>query len=249
MIPKLIHIISIPEHKEVLLLKNSYPSNNLIKKSNITVMTWDKKMIHPLLEKYPKIYSVYKNVDKLSGFLQSLISQRLITSFVIITEYGGIYYETDLDCYKSLDKIFTYKEPNIIFMMKSSSSLPFLDGIKNLFTTGPNFNYHFMAMEKDHPIWKKVFPIIENSNCKYTINNTLSKVINDSNYPISIYNCDKDNWSYLKNQSIQYYFWWKIFLFLAVIIIIIMVEIINRFNIIKFNISSYIPGITHPYPS
>ena len=58
MIPKLIHIISIPEHKEVLLLKNSYPSNNLIKKSNITVMTWDKKMIHPLLEKYPKIYFI-----------------------------------------------------------------------------------------------------------------------------------------------------------------------------------------------
>lgn len=253
MIPKVIHIISIPEHKKVLLLKNSYPSNNLIKKSNITVMTWDKKMIQQLLEKYPKIYSVYKNVDKLSGFIHSLSIQRLISSFAILKEYGGIYYETDLNCSKSVDKIFSYKEPNIIFIMKSSFSFSFssfLDGIKHLFTVEPNFNSHFMAMEKDHPIWERVFPIIEESTSKYTINNVLSNILNEKKYPISIYDCEKDTLSYLKIQTTKSpLFWWKIFLFIAVIIIIIIVERINRYNVIKFNLSSYIPGITHPYPS
>lgn len=252
MIPKVIHIISIPEDEEVLLLKNNstQPSNNLIKQSNITVITWDKKMIQQLLEKYPKIYSVYKNIDKLSGFIHSLSIQRLISSFVILKEHGGIYYETYVNCSKTIDKIFSYVEPelNIIFVMKSSS-VSFLDRIKNLFIIEPNFNSHFIAMEKNHPIWKKIFPIIEESISKYDINNALTKEIKENNYPISIYDCEKDTLSYFKIQPTKSPFWWKIFLFIAVIIIIFIVERINRFNVIKFNISSYIPGVTHPYPS
>lgn len=242
MIPKIIHIITNKED-EIMVFKKRYE-----KYLKITFMIWDNQLIIPLLEKYPKIYSVFKNVDKFSGFIHSISIQKLLSSFVILKDYGGIYLEIDLNCFQWIDKIFSQKESDLIYLIKSSPS-SFFEKITNLFYSPFPNQYPLLAMKKQHPIWELVFPIIENSNTKYTIQHALSNVIKDKNFPVNILDCDNGTLTFFQTKPTYSFFWLQIILFISVIIIIIMVERINRFNVIKFNLSSYIPGITHPIPA
>lgn len=241
MLPKLIHIISNKE-EEIFIFKKRYE-----KYFKIPLMIWDTKSIILLLEKYPKIYSVYNNVDNLSGFIHSKSIQILLSSFLILKEYGGIYYETDLNCFQFINKILSQKESNLISIMKSPSST-YYEKIQNFFIYMPNLNYKFLALQKQHPIWEEVLPIIENSNSKYIIQDALTNKIKENNYPVYIYDCENNTFSFINSNPTKSTFWLQIFLFVIVIIIIIIVEKINRYNLINFNLSSFIPGITNPYP-
>ena len=258
MIPKIIHTIwlqgyeFLPEKKKELhhKLKKQHP--------DLEFIVWDNKMIYTLLEKYPKLLGLFKDVDKLSGFIHSQVIQRNIASFVILKEFGGLYYDVDFVCLSTINNIpipdWTSVEDNCIYITTScSSEISIFSYLSNFFRKNYRFSSDFIAIQPSHPIWEKVFENIESNHSKKEIHNVLNKVLNEYFYPITLVECKNNSskYTYLNiniNDFQKHFYWEKIGLFLFVFLIIFIVDRVNNYNIIKFNISSYIPGITHPPP-
>lgn len=111
MIPKIIHNIWIQGYQN---LPEEEKQNHLkIKKLNPDweFIIWDNNMIIELLKKYPKIYHVYKNINNLSGIINNDASRSDIARYIIMKEYGGLYYDFDFECISSFDTLF--KEDSI----------------------------------------------------------------------------------------------------------------------------------------
>ncbi len=106
MIPKIIHNIWIQGYQN---LPEEEKQNHLkIKKLNPDweFIIWDNNMIIELLKKYPKIYYVYKNINKLSGIIINDATRSDIARYIIMKEYGGLYYDIDFECISSFDTLF-----------------------------------------------------------------------------------------------------------------------------------------------
>jgi hypothetical protein len=124
-----------------------------------------------------------------------------------------------------------------------------------------------MAFQKDHPIWDKVFKKIEKTTSKYVVGQAIDQTLQESEYPIIVldrvagqYVCSNSNqicftpvessWNPIRPflQFLNCYYK-KIILIILVFMIIIIVERVNHFNIMKFGLSTFIPGMPPPASS
>jgi len=258
MIPKIIHNIWIQGYMH---LPNEIKIKHLnIKKLNLEweFIIWDNNMILNLLKQYPSILKIYENINYLSGFISNEVTKSDIARYVIMKEYGGLYCDIEIDCISSFNDIFTHKEQkNDIYI--SSSNIELLDYIYPFYK--PKYCSCFMAMEKNHPIWNKVFKTIENTQYKNIIKNALDKELQFHNIDYNIiimdkvngyYQCiDKDKVCFIKASSnnyltpiIKYFncYYKQTFLFIFSLLIIIFVEKLYHYNTSIYGSINYIPG-------
>ena len=124
-----------------------------------------------------------------------------------------------------------------------------------------------MAFQKEHPIWDKVFKKIENTTSKYVIGQAVDETLQESEYPIIL--LDRVNGQYVCSNVNQICFtpvesswnpirpflrflncyYKKFMLIILVFLIIFVVERVNHFNIIKFGLATFIPGLPPPSAS
>ena len=262
MIPNIIHNIWIQGY-------DNLPEKNKINKIKIKKLNpewefiiWDDKMISNLLKnKYPKVFEVYKKIKDLSGFLSINAVKSDIARYIIMKEYGGLYYDLDFECVSSFDELFVTKERQYnetIFI--ASSKVGFLDYIYPF--DKPMYCSCFMAFEKDHPVWDKVINKIIKSNSKSEIGSALDKTLQDSDYHIVLltkingnYQCNENNsicytpiessWNFIR-PSLNFIncYYKQIFLVIIVFIILYVVHHLADYNSIKFGVAPMIPGIT-----
>ena len=265
-IPKIIHNIWIQGYNE---LPEKNKKNHIeIKKLNPDwdFIIWDNAMILQLLEKYPKILYTYKNVDKLSGIVNSRATQSDIARYVILKEFGGLYYDLDFECVSSLNELFqendsNVKDNNTVFI--ASSKIELLDYLCpfDFIWRKPKYCSCFMALKKNHPVWEKVFKSIENTNSKYVIGHAIDTKLQESDYNVIVlervnghYACSKkdhvcftpteSSWNLIRpTMRFLNCYYKQILLLLISIIVIIFVEKINHYNILKLGLTSIIPGV------
>jgi len=268
MIPKIIHNIWIQGYENL-------PEKNKINHVHIKKLNpdwefiiWDNKMILDLLKKYPKLLHLYKNVNQLTGIIHSKTTQSDIARYVIMKEYGGLYYDIEYECVSSFNELFSgekNEENNTIYI--ASSKIEFLELFRsfgNIFSL-PMYCSCFMAFQKDHPVWEKVFKKIENTTSKYLIGHALDQILQESEYTILLLDriggqfvCNNTNQICFKTVEesswkpirpfLQFFncYYKKIILFLLVFVIIFIVERINHFNVLKFGLTTFIPGLPPP---
>ena len=101
-------------------------------------------------------------------------------------EYGGLYFDIDFICRASFNNLFNKKyKDNTIYI--ASSKIDFLDYIYPF--SKPKYCSCFMAFEKEHPIWNKVFDIILKATNAYEIGLALDISLQNSNeYKIIVLN-------------------------------------------------------------
>jgi hypothetical protein len=188
MIPRLIHNIWIQGYDQ---LPEKYKRNQLeIKKINPDwdFIIWDNQKILELLQKYPKLLSLYKNASQLSGIISAEATQSYIARYIILKDFGGLYYDFDYECSCSLNELFDERshDSNLSIYIANSKN----ETIDYLWPFYKKSNYCscFMAFPKFHPIWDKVIQILEKATNKYEIGHALDRIlqINEDNYPIIV---------------------------------------------------------------
>jgi mannosyltransferase OCH1-like enzyme len=122
-------------------------------------------------------------VESLSGMIHNNALKSDITRYILMKEYGGLYFDIDFVCTTSFDNLFT--KDNAIYI--ASSKIDFLDYIYPF--SKPKYCSAFMAFEKEHPIWIKVIPILLNATTKYQVGSALDiSLQNNNNYEIVVLN-------------------------------------------------------------
>jgi hypothetical protein len=166
---------------------------------------WDEKMILKLLELYPKLLNIYKNIDKYEGMISNLTSKSDIARFAIIRTYGGVYFDVDFVCNSSFNNLFSSEDPNTIFIASSE-----IDFIKNLYPfKKPKYCACFFGMRKNHPIWDDVFEYIYNAKSKRDIGESLDQILQQNKkykiFPLSMikthYSCESNFICYTPSES------------------------------------------------
>ena len=116
MIPKIIHNIWIQGYENL-------PNENKIHHLNIKklnpdweFMIWDDEMIKNLLQKYPKIYDIYKKSDYYSGSIENNIIKSDIARYIIMKEYGGLYFDIEFKCKSTFDDVFLNKNIPVLII-------------------------------------------------------------------------------------------------------------------------------------
>jgi mannosyltransferase OCH1-like enzyme len=268
MIPQIIHNIWLQGYDDLSnTIKLQYSK---IKKKNPDweFIIWDNNMIEKLLKKYPKIYDRYKNSANYDSINQNLIKSD-IARYIIMKEYGGLYYDIEYTCNNSLNSLFDNKSnKNIIYITVERNN--FLDFI-NLFNR-TKYSSSFMAMNANHPIWEKVIEKLifatTQQQIKMALDISLQEIeISNNTYPITIltningyYECkNKETICYMKDDFTKNPFriilkyitchYKQIILLLLSIIIIIIVEKIYSFNVLRFGAVNFIPGMPPPVNS
>ena len=117
MIPKIIHNIWIQGYDK--LSEEIKKNHLLVKKSNHDweFMIWDNVAILKLLKKYPVLLNIYKNTQKYMDLSnQTTVSQMKkdkmnikanLAKYVILKEYGGVYYDIDIKCSFDFNQLFS----------------------------------------------------------------------------------------------------------------------------------------------
>ena len=147
-------------------------------------IVWNEKMILQLLQLYPKLLSIYQNIDKYDGMISSVTSKSDIARFAIIKTFGGIYFDVDFICNSSFDNIFVNDDPNTIFIASSE-----IDFIKKIYPfKKPKYCACFFGMRKNHPIWDDVFEYIYNAKNKRDIGESLDQVLQVNKNKFNIFN-------------------------------------------------------------
>jgi mannosyltransferase OCH1-like enzyme len=184
MIPKIIHNIWIQGYENLPNENKIYHLN--IKKLNPDwdFMIWDDGMITNLLQKYPKIYDIYKKTSNYSGSIDNNIIKSDIARYIIMKEYGGLYFDIEFKCRSSFDDIFL-NETN-----EDNENNSNLNSKNNIYISSSQVNYWnlwnfinpfqrekycscFMGMDKNHPIWDTVFKKLTIATTKQHIHNAL----------------------------------------------------------------------------
>ena len=178
---------------------------------------WDEKKILKLLELYPKLLNIYKNIDSYDGMISSLTSKSDIARFAIIRTYGGVYFDVDFVCNSSFNNLFSSDDPDTIFI--ASSEIDFitslmsthpLRAIKNIYPfKTPKYCACFFGMRKNHPIWNDVFEYIYNAKSKRDIGESLDQILQKNKqykiFPLSMiktpYSCDSEFICYTPSES------------------------------------------------
>jgi len=181
MIPKIIHNIWIQGHEN---LPNEIKIHHLnIKKLNPDweFMIWDDEMIKNLLQKYPKIYNIYKKCNSYNGTINNNIIKSDIARYIIMKEYGGLYFDIEFKCKTAFDDIFfndnndnndnkiKHDSKNSIYI--AVSQLNFWNLMNPFQTT--KYCSCFMGMDKNHPLWDSVIEKIIVATTKQHIHDAL----------------------------------------------------------------------------
>jgi mannosyltransferase OCH1-like enzyme len=184
MIPKIIHNIwvqgysNIPDDIRIQQLQ--------IKKLNPDweFIIWDEKMILQLLEKYPNVLRVYKECVNYSGLINYNATKSDIARYVIMKEYGGLYYDLDFTCVSSFNKLFENNTHIVNNIYTASSEIEFLKYIYPF--QKPMYCSCFMALQKGHPVWEKILDLVIKATNKQEIGEAFDKIlqINENNYNI-----------------------------------------------------------------
>ena len=196
MIPKIIHNIWIQGYNE--LPEEIKKNHLLVKKSNPEweFMIWDKISILKLLKKYPQLLSMYKNLHNFIVFtdynsakkqkIEFIKTQSSIAKYVILKEYGGVYYDVNLKCLFQFNELFDKEEKeNMIYLVKNSSLYSDYFYYIYPFFLEQEINSHFMAFSKDHPVWETVFSKLKTLRTEKQIDSILdSFFICNHTYPI-----------------------------------------------------------------
>jgi mannosyltransferase OCH1-like enzyme len=281
MIPKIIHNIWLEGYNN---LPNEYKLNhNNIKKINPEweFIVWDDEMIIKVLKKYPKIYSIYKKIKTPDYKVKSYIAR-----YIILKEYGGLYYDIEYKCDSSFDNLFLNndndvkndhdnyygnnntdtKDNNVIYVSAGKSNL--LDIIMPFQKT--QYSSSFVAINKEHPIWRSVIEKLIFSTTNNQINTALNVSLQETNkYKIIILNKVNDNYQCINKDTVCYLpektswnflrkivnyiecYYKQIFLFMLSIVIIVFVEYIYLRNAAHYGVTNFIPGMpgTNQQPS
>lgn len=269
MIPKIIHNIWIQGYEN---LPNENKTNYAnLKKMNPDwdFMIWDDEMIKQLLKKYPPIYELY-NKNTYTVYEKDSIKSD-IARYIIMKEYGGLYFDIEYKCNMSMDHLFNdninTNSRNTIYI--ATSKLHLLDYIYPF--QNPEYSPSFMAMDKNHPIWEKLLQKLKLANTKYQIQNALDSALQENKretnpYPIVLFNkvngyyeCTNNDtvcfapishkWN-LASSFIKYIicYYKQIILFILAVVIIVFVEIIYMRNAVSYGMMNYIPGIQGSAP-
>jgi len=271
MIPKIIHNIWLQGYDN---LSNTVKiQHNNIKKINPDweFIIWDNNMIEKLLKKYPKIYSKYKNAASYGNNVNHIKSD--IARYVIMKEYGGLYCDIEYNCDSSFNMLFeedaeeetVLDTKNTVYVTSEENG--FLYYIIPFKKT--KYSSCFMAMNKQHPIWKTVLEklmfAVSQEQIKMAFDSSLQEMeISNNKYPIIIFDKVNGNYQCKTNNTICYIndnsssnlfrtilkyincYYKQIFLFILTILIILFVEKLYRFNAIKFGAVNFIPGMPPP---
>lgn len=232
---------------------------------------WDNNMILELLEKYPKIKNIYKNVDKYYGIINNDDAKSHIAIYVILKEYGGLYYDLDFECIISFNELFDANNnqnqniKNTIYV--ASSKIEWLDYIYPF--QKPKYCSCFIALERENPLMEKVIQRVLTANNKYDICNALSIVLqnvenesfdSESTYHIVVVNKVNGYYECLKKKSEHKSSLWLLqFLnsyykqFLLVILIFVImfgVDKISKYNTLhSMNINQGQNNLLFPFGS
>lgn len=183
MIPKIIHNIWIQGY-DTLSEKNKQNYDN-IKKLNHDwkFIFWDEPMIIELMKKYPKIHDIYNNVEKLSyTFKINMYAIKSdISRYIILKEYGGLYFDIDFECISSFNDLFN--EDDTIYTISSNISLLYLYPFSK-----PKYCSCFIGIEKEHPMWNNVINIMLYAKTQYDIGSAFDISLQKGNYNIIVLN-------------------------------------------------------------
>ena len=224
MIPTIVHFIH----------TNSRENGTESKLNSISweIMVWDTKEIKKEMKKYPKIWRIYNAIS-------SKDTKNVLSKYVIMREHGGVcfdYKDCNNNCKQLLDDILKGSNTKDVIYIGASNSFYF-------FT---NYSLDFLAMERNHPIWKDVWKRVEHYSDDNAINNALFHCINHSDkYEIMevFKQSQPDNTfrAWQKNKAILRMK--QLLMFIAAICIIIFVEQLYYYNVSLYGAINFIPGI------
>ena len=144
---------------------------------------WDEPMIIELLKRYPKIYDIYNNIEKLSYTIKinTYAIKSDISRYMILKEYGGLYFDIDFECISSFNDLFN--EDDTIYTISSKIPLLYLYPFSK-----PIYCSCFVALEKDHLIWNNVINIILHAKTQYEIGSAFDISLQKGNYNVVVLN-------------------------------------------------------------
>ena len=204
MIPKKVHNIWIQGYKNL----PSDKKNNLnhIKKlnPNYQFYFWDENKLLNLLSKYPTIKNIYLNLNKIQGFINLNANKSDIGRFIIMKEFGGIYFDLDFQCLKPFQKIINQNyDINI-----ASSYLEVAEFVP--YINRPKYCSCFMAFSPKNPIWDIVLQKIEIASTKKQIGEALDRSLQEVKPKLyllpdkmvkSVYSYEKNPFCFTPTQS------------------------------------------------
>jgi hypothetical protein len=233
-------------------------------------MIWDNTSILKLLKKYPQLLSIYKNLHKFIVFTdynsakkqkkEFIKTQSSIAKYVILKEYGGVYYDVNEKCLFYFNELFenvsSEKEDkeDMIYLVKNSSFYSDYFYYLYPFFLEQEINTRFMAFSKDHPVWETVFEKLKTLRTEKQVDSLLDSIfICNHTYPITYLqkNGDclqkKSDSFYLSNPLIDSFSQWfhcyykQIYLLLMIFISVYVIHHISVFNSFVFSFPSAVP--------
>jgi len=273
MIPKILHNIWIQGYDQ--LPEEVKKNHLLVKKANPEweFMIWDHTAISKLLKKYPIFLSMYKNLNKYIVFTDSNSSKKMkkefiktkgiLAKYVILKEYGGVYYDVNLKCKFHFDQLFSNKvedkdeensNSNTIYLVKNNNI--YSDYLYYLypFFKENEIDTQFMAFSKNHPIWDTVFSKLKTLRSEKQIDHLLDDIfVYDNTYPVIYFEkkgeCfeKKDGWFFSLHIPFLHYYYKQIYLFIIICFSVYMIHRITVFNSHIFSFPSAVPipsGVT-----
>jgi hypothetical protein len=177
MIPKIIHNIWIQGYENL-------PNENKVTYANIKkinpewdFMIWDDEMIKKLLKKYPSIYNIYIKTNNYTETDNNTIKSD-IARYIIMKEYGGLYFDIDFNCTSSFDGLFLDENTETNGNAEINNTIYIASSNANLWSYINPFQKAkycscFMAMDKNHPIWDSVIQKLKQASTKFQIREAL----------------------------------------------------------------------------
>jgi hypothetical protein len=177
MIPKIIHNIWIQGYENL-------PNENKVTYTNIKkinpewdFMIWDDEMIKKLLKKYPSIYNIYIKTNNYTETDNNTIKSD-IARYIIMKEYGGLYFDIDFNCTSSFDGLFLDENTETNGNAEINNTIYIASSNANLWSYINPFQKAkycscFMAMDKNHPIWDSVIQKLKQASTKFQIREAL----------------------------------------------------------------------------
>ena len=237
MIPTIVHFI----HTNSSINANSSINDNSsinaksdLNSTNWEIMVWDTKEIKKEMKKYPKIWRIYNAVS-------SKDTKDVLSKYVIMREHGGVfcdYKHCKKDDFNGLKKLLDD-------ILKGSNAKDIIYvGASNSFYFFTNYSLDFLAMERNHPIWKDVWRRVENYIDDNAINNALFHCINHSDkYEIMEVFKQSDNTFRALQKNKSALRMKQFIMFILAICIIIFVEQLYHYNVSLYGAINFIPGI------
>ena len=224
MIPKVVHFTRDDGLKS--------ESESDLNSTSWEIIVWSTKEIKKEMKKYPKIWRIYNAVS-------SKDTKNVLSKYVIMREHGGVCFDYKdcnncKDCKQLLDDILKGSNTKDVIYIGASNSFYFIT----------NYSLDFLAMERNHPIWKDVWIKVEHYIDNNAINNALFHCINHSDkYEIMEVFKQSDNTFRALQKNKATLRMKQLLMFIAAICIIIFVEQLYHYNVSLYGAINFIPGI------